>query len=175
MARHHYLGHWTKLVRRHGMPQLGASSGREQWVAQLNLSAAALQCGVRDRWIGWDFRSQYGRLNLIANNSRFLIFPHVQVPHLASHVLGQLARRVRADWLQHWGFEPLLLETFVDPRHYAGTCYRAAGWELLGQTSGRGLDRPGQTYRSTPRQVWVKPLTADWRTRLCAGAGNGHE
>ena len=109
------------------------------------------------------------------NNSRFLIFPHVQVPHLASHVLGQLARRVRADWQQHWGFEPLLLETFVDPRHYAGTCYRAAGWELLGQTSGRGLARPGQTYRSTPRQVWVKPLSADWRTRLCAGAGNDHE
>jgi hypothetical protein len=107
----------------------------------------------------------------VLNNSRFLIFPHVQVPHLASHVLGQLARRVRADWLEHWGFAPLLLETFVDPRHYAGTCYRAAGWELLGETSGSGLARPGRTYCSSPRQVWVKPLSADWRARLCATSG----
>jgi len=139
------------------------------------LAGAARALAVRDRWIGWDAQACRDNRVRILNNSRFLIFPHVQVPHLASHVLGQLARRVRADWLQHWGFEPLLLETFVDPRHYAGTCYRAAGWELLGQTSGRGLARPGQTYRSTPRQVWVKPLRADWRTRLCAGAGNGHE
>ena len=102
------------------------------------------------------------------NNSRFLIFPHVRVPHLASHVLGQLARRARADWLEHWGFEPLLLETFVDPRHYAGTCYRAAGWQLLGASSGRGLARPGQSYHSTPRQVWVKALTSDACASLCA-------
>jgi hypothetical protein len=67
---------------------------------------------------------------------------------------------------------PLLLETFVDPRHYTGTCYRAAGWQLLGATSGRGLARPGQSYRSTPRQVWLKPLSADCRDRLCAAPGN---
>jgi hypothetical protein len=77
---------------------------------------------------------------------------------------------VRADWLEHWGFAPLLLETFVDPRHYAGTCYRAAGWDLLGETSGSGLARPGRTYHSSPRQVWVKPLCAQWRERLCATA-----
>ncbi|NMQ05769.1 DUF4338 domain-containing protein, partial [Candidatus Accumulibacter phosphatis] len=101
-----------------------------------------------------------------------LIFPHVRVPHLASHVLGQLARRTRADWLDHWGFEPWLLETFVDPRHHAGTCYRAAGWQWLGETSGRGLARPGQSYHSTPRQVWVKPLTSDYCDRLCAVPGS---
>jgi hypothetical protein len=139
------------------------------------LAGASRALAVRDQWIGWDAQARREQLVRVLNNSRFLIFPHVRVPHLASHVLGQLARRVRADWQQHWGFEPLLLETFVDPRHYAGTCYRAAGWELLGQTSGRGLARPGRTYRSSPRQVWVKPLSADWRTRLCAGAGNGHE
>jgi hypothetical protein len=132
------------------------------------LAGAARALAVRDQWIGWNVQARREQRVRVLNNSRFLIFPHVQVPHLASHVLGQLARRVRADWLEHWGFEPLLLETFVDPRHYAGTCYRAAGWELLGQTSGRGLARPGQTYRSTPRQVWVKPLSADWRARLCA-------
>ena len=136
------------------------------------LSGAARALAVRDQWIGWDAPARREQRVRVLNNSRFLIFPHVQVPHLASHVLGQLARRVRADWQQHWGFEPLLLETFIDPRHYAGTCYRAAGWELLGETSGRGLARPGQSYRSTPRQVWIKPLSADCRARLCAAPGS---
>jgi hypothetical protein len=135
------------------------------------LAGAARAVAVRDRWIGWTAQARRENVARVVNNSRFLIFPHVRVPHLASHVLGQLARRARADWLDHWGFEPLLLETFVDPRHYAGTCYRAAGWQLLGETSGRGLARPGQSYHSTPRQVWVKPLCADCRDRLCAVAG----
>ncbi len=136
------------------------------------LSGAARAVAVRDRWIGWTAPARRENVARVVNNSRFLIFPHVRVPHLASHVLGQLARRTRADWLDHWGFEPLLLETFVDPRHHAGTCYRAAGWQWLGETSGRGLARPGQSYHSTPRQVWVKPLTSDYCDRLCAVPGS---
>jgi hypothetical protein len=116
----------------------------EQYLGCVLLAGAARALLVRDQWIGWDAEARRDNRARILNNSRFLIFPHVRVPHLASHVLGQLARRVRADWLQHWGFEPLLLETFVDPRYYAGTCYRAAGWELLGETSGRGLARPAR-------------------------------
>ena len=135
------------------------------------LSGAARAVAVRDGWIGWTAQARRQNLPRVLNNSRFLIFPHVRVPHLASHVLGQLARRARSDWLDHWGFEPLLLESFVDPRQHAGTCYRAAGWQLLGETSGRGLARPGRTYHSTPRQVWVKPLGADARDRLCAVSG----
>ena len=127
---------------------------------------------VRDRWIGWDAQARREQRVRVLNNSRFLIFPQVRVPHLASHVLGQLARRVRADWLHHWGFAPLLLETFADPRHCAGPCYRAAGSELLEETSGCGLTRPGQTYHSPSRHVWVKPLNAAWRARLCAVAGS---
>jgi hypothetical protein len=126
---------------------------------------------ARDAWIGWTAQARRENLPRVLNNSRFLIFPHVRVPHLASQVLGQLARRARSDWLEHWGFEPLLLESFVDPRQHAGTCYRAAGWQLLGETSGRGLARPGRTYHSTPRQVWVKPLGSDGRDRLCSVAG----
>jgi hypothetical protein len=136
------------------------------------LSGAARAVAVRDQWIGWTAQARRENLARVVNNSRFLIFPHVRVPHLASHVLGQLARRTRADWLEHWGFEPLLLETFVDPRHYAGTCYRAAGWQLLGASSGRGLARPGQSYHSTPRQVWVKALTSDACASLCAAPGS---
>ncbi|MBK8115213.1 MAG: DUF4338 domain-containing protein [Candidatus Accumulibacter sp.] len=130
-----------------------------------------LAATARDAWIGWTAQARRENLPRVLNNSRFLIFPHVRVPHLASHVLGQLARRARSDWLEHWGFEPLLLESFVDPRQHAGTCYRAAGWQLLGETSGRGLARPGRTYHSTPRQVWVKPLGSDGRDRLCSVAG----
>jgi hypothetical protein len=135
------------------------------------LSGAARAVAVRDDWIGWTAQARRENLPRVLNNSRFLIFPHVRVPHLASHVLGQLARRARSDWLEHWGFEPLLLESFVDPRQHAGTCYRAAGWQLLGETSGRGLARPGRTYHSTPRQVWVKPIGSDGRDRLSALTG----
>ncbi len=147
-------------------------TGGDRRLGCLVLAGAARAVAVRDRWIGWTAHARRENLARVVNNSRFLIFPHVRVPHLASHVLGQLARRTRADWLDHWGFEPLLLETFVDPRHHAGTCYRAAGWQLLGETSGRGLARPGQSYHSTPRQVWVKPLCTDSRDRLCAIPGN---
>jgi hypothetical protein len=132
------------------------------------LGGAARAIAVRDHWIGWSKQERLRNLSWVVNNSRFLIFPQVRIPHLASHVLGQLARRVRADWQQQWGFAPLLLETFVDPSHYGGTCYRAAGWELLGQTSGRGLARPGKTYQSTPRLVFVKPLAENFRAGLCA-------
>ena len=131
------------------------------------LGGGAKAIAVRDQWIGWDPQLRLCNLSWIINNSRFLIFPHVQVPHLASHVLGQLARRVAADWRNRWGFSPLLMETFVDPRQYTGTCYRAAGWELLGETSGRGLTRPGKQYRSTPRLVLVKPLQEEFRQLLC--------
>jgi len=138
----------------------------------LLLAGAARALAVRDTWIGWAAPARRAHLGRVLNNTRFLILPHVQVPHLASHVLGQLARRVATDWQQHWGFTPLLLETFVDPRCYHGTCYRAAGWQVLGQTSGRGLPRPGKTYHSHPRLVLVKPLQADWRARLCQAPGS---
>jgi hypothetical protein len=175
------VAQWDALVARwHPLGFQGAFGYRlryfitagERRLGSVLLAGAARAVAVRDRWIGWTAQARRENLARVVNNSRFLIFPHVRVPHLASHVLGQLARRARADWLDHWGFEPLLLETFVDPRHYTGTCYRAAGWQLLGATSGRGLARPGQSYRSTPRQVWLKPLSADCRDRLCAAPGS---
>jgi len=94
----------------------------EQRLGCVLLAGAARALAVGERWIGWDAQACRENRVRILNNSRFLIFPQVRVAHLASHVLGQLARRVRADWLHHWGFEPLVLETFVAPRHYAGTC-----------------------------------------------------
>ncbi len=155
MARHHYLG---------GLPKIGetlwyVATWHEQWVAQLSISAAALKCGVRDRWIGWDFRSQYGRLKLIANNSRFLILPEWHRPNVGSRVLSLTERRVARDWQTRFGHPLLLLETFVDPRRFHGGVYRAANWLELGLTRGYRRIRDGYSADvDAPKRVFVRPL-----------------
>ena len=133
------------------------------------LAGAAKALAARDQWIGWDRRCRQRNLPWVINNTRLLIFPWVRVRHLASQVLGQLARRVPPDWQARWGYEPLLMETFVDPDRFSGTCYRAAGWLALARTTGRGLARAGQHYQSTPKLIYVKALAADFRQRLCGG------
>ena len=144
------FGYWARYFIDSGAQRLGC----------LLLAGAAKALTARDRWIGWTDRQRL-------NNSRYLIFPYVQVPHLASHVLGQLARRVGDDWEARWGYRPLLLETFVDPAHFQGSCYRAAGWALLGRTTGDGLVRPGKHYRTRPKLIFAKPLQGDFRRLLC--------
>ena len=126
------------------------------------LGGAAKALGARDQWIGWTDRQRLKNLPWVVNNSRYLIFPWVKVANLASHVLAQLARRVGDDWEARWGYRPLLLETFVDPAHFRGSCYRAAGWTLLGRTSGEGLVRPGKQYRTSPKLIFAKALQADF-------------
>ncbi len=142
------------------------------------LAGAAHSVACRDRWIGWGKGARLRQLPYVVNNTRFLIFPWVRVPHLASHVLGQVARRVSSDWEHLWGYSPVLLETFVDRERFRGTCYRAAGWIELGLSSGEGRRRPGRHYTSTPKRVLVRPLVRDFRVQLCeqqrvAGRGNG--
>jgi hypothetical protein len=131
------------------------------------LAGAAKSMGVRDKWIGWSDEIRLKNLPWVVNNTRYLIFPWVRVKHLASHALGRLKRRVREDWHEHFGYRPLLLETFVDPAHFDGTSYRAAGWIYLGNTTGEGLRRPGRKYQTTPKMLFVTPLTTDFRERLC--------
>lgn len=142
-------------------------SGSGDELGCILLAGAAKSMGVRDKWIGWSDEVRLKNLPWIVNNTRMLIFPWVRVKHLASHVLGQLKRRVREDWHGHFGYRPLLLETFVDPAHFKGTSYRAAGWIYLGDTTGEGLRRPGCEYQTTPKMLFVKPLTPDFRERLC--------
>jgi hypothetical protein len=137
------------------------------------LAGPAKSIGARDRWIGWTDTQRLRNLPWILNNSRFLIFPWVQVKHLASHVLGQIVRRVQQDWHERFGYGPVLLETFVDPKHYQGTCYRAAGWIELGRTTGEGLRRPGCTYSTTPKMIFVRPLVANFRELLCSESLQG--
>jgi hypothetical protein len=132
----------------------------------LLLASGARALRYRDEWIGWSARQRLGNLPLVINNSRFLVFPWVRVPHLASHVLGQLARQVRDDWNARWGYRPVLMETFVDPTRHRGVCYRAAGWLVLGETTGQGLRLRGHSYRTNRKLIFVLPLVRDFRARL---------
>lgn len=163
MQRHHYLGDLPKI----GHTLWYVASYGEEWVALLSFSASALKCAVRDRWIGWDFRNQYGRLKLIANNSRFLILPDWHYPNLGSTVLALCCRRICADWLANFNQPLLLLETFVDPARYRGTVYRAANWTCLGQT--KGFRRTSEGYRThdgSPKLVFVRALRHDAQYQL---------
>ena len=163
MQRHHYLGALPKI----GQTLWYVAIWREHWVAQVGLSASALKCAVRDRWIGWDFRSQYGRLKLIANNSRFLILPQWHRPNVGSRVLSLLQRRAGADWQARFGHPLLLLETFVDPRRFHGGVYHASNWIELGLTQGYRRIRGGYSDAvDAPKRVFVRPLGQDCRARL---------
>jgi len=132
------------------------------------LSGAAKALGARDRWIGWSDSVRLQNLGWVVGNSRYLIFPWVEVKNLASHTLGLLARRVGADWEARWGYRPLLLESFVDPAHHGGSCYKAAGWQFVGMSTGEGLVRPGSSYSTTPKMIFLKPLQSDFRELLCS-------
>jgi len=164
VQRYHYLGYKKPFGYRQRY-FIEAGSNR---LGCIMLSGPAKALGARDRWIGWDDRQRLKNLPWVLNNSRFLLFPWVKVPNLASHVLGQLARRAGDDWQRRWGYRPVLLETFVDPAHFHGGCYRAAGWELLGRTTGEGLVRPGRRYQTSPKLIFAKPLQAVFRHLLCS-------
>jgi hypothetical protein len=132
----------------------------------LLMGNAAVALAVRDKWIGWSRQERLAHLPWVINNQRLLLFPWVRVPHLVSHVLGQLARRVQADWEARWNYRPVLMETFVDPAYYRGVGYRAAGWLLLGQSTGEGIRRGQHEYQTTPKMIFVRPLVPDFRVQL---------
>ncbi len=163
MRAHHYLGAPPKI----GETLWYAARWRGAWVALIGFSAPALKCGARDRWIGWDFRTQYDRQHLLANNSRFLILPGRRVPNLGSRVLALCERRLAADWPARFGHPLVLLETFVDPARFRGAVYRAANWTCVGRTRGFRRVRGGYSAAPTaPKLVFVRPLVADARARL---------
>ena len=138
------------------------------WLGGLSFSSAAWRLGVRDEWIGWTEATRGARLSRIALNSRFLILPTVQVPHLASHVLGLATRQLAGHWRQRYGEAPVLVETFVDSSRYRATCYRAANWIDLGLTVGRGRQDRMRQEEGARKHVLVYPLQRNWRKILCA-------
>ena len=135
----------------------------------LLFGAAAKAVRARDVWIGWTATERSRFRWRIVNNNRFLILPGVRVPHLASHILGLVARQVPTDWQHRYGYRPVLLETFVEAP-WAGTCYRAANWRCVGTTAGRGRHDRDKTATLPVKTVWVYPLHRHWRTQLVAPA-----
>jgi len=130
----------------------------------LSFSSAAWRLAARDHWIGWSDQTRAQRLGLVVNNSRFLILPQIRVANLASRVLGFASQRVAEDWETRYAVRPVLLETFVDPAVYRGTCYRAANWQFTGQTTGRGRQDEGDLSR--PKDIYLLPLQPDFRQVL---------
>ncbi|MCP4628750.1 MAG: DUF4338 domain-containing protein [bacterium] len=131
VSRYHYLG-YKKPFGYYLHYFIGSDRGL---LGCMLFSGAAKSSGVRDGWIGWKPAQRLRNLAWVKNNSRFLIFPCIKVANLASHVLGQIHKQIRAHFKQRWGFCPVLFETFVDPLHYRGSCYKAANWRYLGMTS----------------------------------------
>ena len=163
---HHYLG-YTQPVGEH-LKYLVWARGRP--IACLTWSSAPRHLGPRDRFIGWSAPQRRANLHLLAYNSRFLILPSVQVPHLASHLLARVARQIAADWQARYAHPVCLLETFIDPERFRGTCYRAANWIYLGLSAGLGKDAKNRVPNRSLKQLWVCPLRPDFRRQLC-GAG----
>lgn len=125
----------------------------------LTFSGAARRLRARDQWIGWSDRARAENLHRIVNNSRFLIRPGVEVPHLASRVLAMAIKRLPADWEQRHGYQPWLLETFVEKVKYQGVSYRASNWiELDEPTAGRGRQDSEHQGLSSLKRIFVYPL-----------------
>ena len=163
MQTFHYLG-YTQPVGEHLKYVVYA---QDQPIACLAWSSAPRHLKPRDTWIGWTPAQRKQNIRGIAYNTRFLILPWVRVPHLASHLLGQMARRISRDWQSVYAHRIQLLETFIDPERFKGTCYRAANWIYLGQTTGRGkADHTHRANRSL-KELWVYPVAKDFRQQLC--------
>lgn len=162
LHHHHYLG-YSRPVGEH-LKYLVYAQGRP--IACLAWSSAPRHLGSRDRFIAWSAPARLQNIRHIAYNTRFLILPWVKVPHLASHILGRMARMLSADWSALYAHPIYFLETFIEPERFRGTCYKAANWTLMGVTTGRGkADQTHKANRSI-KQVFGLALVKDFRERL---------
>ena len=158
MQRYHYLG---------GGPLCGAQirylvkSSQYGYIGALAFSSASFALLSRDNYIGWSEAARRANLNRVVGNDRFLILPTVKVPNLASHVLSTALFRLPKDWWERYHIEPVLVETFVDPTRFSGTCYKAANFTYVGDTSGR---RDG-----IAKNIFLYPLGSGWQKILCEG------
>lgn len=162
IEQYHYLGyqqppgeHLKYLV-----------SAKGQVIACLAWCSAARHLAMRDRFIGWSVEARKRNLHLLAYNTRFLILPWVRVPHLASHILGRMAKIVPRDWQQFYAHPIYWLETFIHPARFAGTCYRAANWIRLGRTTGRGHNARTKKATQPVKELLALPLTPRFRQLL---------
>ena len=157
--RYHYLGY---------KPLPGAQLryfviSENNIIALLGFGASAWQCAPRDKYIGWTHDQRKKKLQYIVNNARFLILPWVKCKNLASKILSLTSHRLSRDWQGHYGYQPVLLETFVERDRFAGTCYKAANWVLVGQTKGRGKLGPAGKISVPIKDLWLYPLERNFR------------
>jgi hypothetical protein len=164
VRRYHYLGH--RLIPGAQLRYFVRTA--DQVVALLSFGASAWKTKPCDDLIGWTKEQRERNLHLVVNNSRFLILPWVRQKNLASRILSLISRRLPQDWHAVYAYSPVLIETFVERPRFTGTCYRAANWQQLGDTQGRGkLDRFMHCDKPV-KSIWVYPLVSDFRRRLCA-------
>ena len=163
ISQYHYLG-WSGTVGENLKYMIYDKFERP--LGCMMFGAAAWKVKPRDNYIGWDAEIRKRNLCYIANNNRFLILPWVKVEHLASHILGKICKRINPDWLAKYNHPVYLLETFVQKDRFLGTCYKAANWQNVGDTQGRGkLDRK-QEYKLPPKSIWLYPLHESFREKL---------
>jgi hypothetical protein len=170
LRSYHYLG-CDRPVGSHLLYLVKDQSGQE--VAVHLIGAAAWHCAERDRFIGWSAAARSAHLGRIANHSRFLVLPWIQVKHLASHLLAQLPRRLALDWPARHGVELALLESFVEIGRFEGTAYAAANWQRVGQTTGRTRQEKHHRAKQPRKAIWVYPLHSKFRSWLGAQLEGG--
>jgi len=164
LTNYHYLG-YSQPVGEHLKYLVTAG---ERPIACFCWSSAARHLAPRDRHIGWSQRARKANIRFIAYQSRFLILPWVRVPHLASHLLGRMARQLSEDWQRVYAHPIYFTETFVDPERNPGTCYRASNWTPLGLTKGRGKDDQTRKPNRSLKLLFGYALTSNFREHLCS-------
>jgi hypothetical protein len=162
MEQHHYLKYEQPVGEQ--LKYLAWAQGRP--IACLAWSSAPRHLGSRDRYIGWSAEARRRNIRFIAYNTRFLILPWVRVPHLASHLLGRMAAVLSGDWCRTYGHPIYFAETFIDPGRFRGTCYRAANWQLMGLTTGRGKNDQTNKPNRPIKEILGLPLTPRFREYL---------
>jgi hypothetical protein len=143
------------------------------WLGGISFSSSALHLEARDRWIGWDWDTRQENLHHVVNMSRFLVRSCVVCKNLASRVLGMAVKQFPDDFEKRYGHRPLLLESFVDTSHYRGTCYKAANWQWIGATKGRGRQDLLNKQAETVKDIYVYPLDQDFRLKMKLSENSG--
>lgn len=164
ISQYHYLGYDRSIGENISYMIFGRDGTP---LACVMFSSAAWSCRSRDEAIGWTSDARRRNLPYMTGNSRFLIFPWIRVPHLASHILSLVVRRVSDDWTVKYGHRIYLLETFVERDRFRGTCYKAANWIFVGSTTGLGRNSVRGGAAIPIKDIYIYPLTPNFREKLC--------
>jgi len=167
----HYLG-YDRSIGESMMYIIYSSAGTP--LSCVMFGSAAWRCYDRDKYVGWNEEQRQAGLTFVTNQSRFLIFPWIQCPHLASHILGAISRKISGDWQAKYGHPLFFLETYVERKRFRGTCYKAANWLHVGITAGLGRNHTYGGKGLPLKDIYIYPLCCDFKERLCGsetGAG----